>query len=127
MRRDRVNWYLKVLKNYVTFDGRARRKEYWLFFLINLIISIILSVVDSFIAGSVANDIGLLSSIYSLAVFLPGIAVSIRRLHDTGRTGWWLLLVLIPLIGAIVLLIFMAQDSKPGVNRFGANPKEFTA
>ncbi len=122
-----MNWYIKVLKNYVTFDGRARRKEYWLFFLINLIISIILSVVDSSIAGSGASNIGILSTIYSLAVFLPGVAVSIRRLHDTGRTGWWLLIALIPLIGAIVLLVFMVQDSKPGANRFGANPKEFIA
>ncbi len=123
-----MNWYIKVLKNYVTFNGRARRKEYWIFFLVNTIISAVLTSVDSFIAGP--GNIGIfyyIGILYSLAVLLPGLAVSIRRLHDTGRSGWWLLILLIPLIGAIVLLIFMAQDSNPGENQFGPNPKEFIA
>jgi len=120
-----VNWYLDVLKKYAVFNGRARRKEYWYFVLFNIIVSVILAVIDG-MTGSFSADagVGILSGIYSLAVFIPTAAVTFRRLHDTGRSGWWLLMVLLPFIGAIVLLIFMVQDSKPGENRFGPNPKE---
>ncbi|MDY0250058.1 MAG: DUF805 domain-containing protein [Pseudomonas sp.] len=119
-----MNWYIEVLKKYAVFNGRARRKEYWFFILFNLIISIVLGVIDGVI-GSVSAEagIGLLGGIYSLAVLLPGLAVSVRRLHDTNRSGWWLLIGLIPLIGAIVLIVFLASDSKPEENQYGANPK----
>jgi uncharacterized membrane protein YhaH (DUF805 family) len=113
-----MNWYLDVLKKYAVFSGRARRTEYWMFFLFNIIIVIAIGVVESIIGSP-----GVIGLLYSLAVLLPGIAVSIRRLHDTGRTGWWMLVALVPVIGAIVLLIFMIQDSKPGTNQYGANPK----
>jgi len=123
-----MNWYLAVLKKYAVFSGRARRKEYWFFVLFNIIISIVLAFVDNAIGTYDAqNEIGLLGGIYALAVLIPGIAVSVRRLHDTGRSGWWLLLVLIPVIGAIVVLIFMVLDSKPGENEYGPNPKEAAA
>jgi uncharacterized membrane protein YhaH (DUF805 family) len=123
-----MNWYLEVLKKYAVFSGRARRKEYWFFFLFNIIISIVLAVIDG-VTGSFSPEagMGLLGGIYTLAVLIPGIAVSVRRLHDTERSGWWLLIALVPLIGAIVLLVFMVQDSKPGQNQYGANPKEATA
>lgn len=123
-----MNWYLEVLKKYAVFSGRARRKEYWFFVLFNIIISIVLAVIDG-VTGSFSPEagMGLLGGIYTLAVLIPGIAVSVRRLHDTERSGWWLLIALVPLIGAIVLLVFMAQDSKPGQNQYGANPKEATA
>ncbi len=123
-----MNWYLEVLKKYAVFSGRARRKEYWFFVLFNIIISIVLAVIDG-VTGSFSAEagMGLLGGIYTLAVLIPGIAVSVRRLHDTERSGWWLLIALVPLIGAIVLLVFMAQDSKPGQNQYGANPKEATA
>lgn len=123
-----MNWYLEVLKKYAVFSGRARRKEYWFFILFNIIISIVLAVIDG-VTGSFSAEegMGLLGGIYSLAVLIPSIAVSVRRLHDTERSGWWLLIALVPLIGAIVLLVFMAQDSKPGQNQYGANPKEATA
>ena len=123
-----MNWYLEVLKKYAVFNGRARRKEYWYFFLFNIIISIVLAVIDG-VTGSLSPEagMGLLGTIYTLAVLVPGIAVSVRRLHDTERSGWWLLIALIPLIGAIVLLVFMVQDSKPGQNQYGANPKDATA
>jgi uncharacterized membrane protein YhaH (DUF805 family) len=113
-----MNWYLDVLKKYAVFSGRARRKEYWMFFLFNIIIVIAIGFVESIIGSP-----GVIGMLYSLAVLIPGIAVSIRRLHDTGRTGWWMLVALVPVIGAIVLLIFMVQDSKPGTNQYGANPK----
>jgi uncharacterized membrane protein YhaH (DUF805 family) len=120
-----MNWYLGALKRYADFAGRARRREYWFFVLFNLIISAVLSIIDMFVGTySASAGIGVLAGIYTLAVLLPGIGVSIRRLHDTGRSGWWLLIVLVPLVGAIVLLVFMVLDSQPGANAYGPNPKE---
>lgn len=120
-----MNWYLKVLKKYAVFSGRARRKEYWYFILFNILINIILSVVDGLTGNfDPATNMGLLSGVYTLAILIPSIAVSVRRLHDTGRKGWWILISLVPLIGAIVLLIFLVQNSKPGQNQYGENPKE---
>jgi len=119
-----MNYYLEVLKKYAVFDGRARRKEYWFFTLFNLIAMIVLGVIDS-VTGSFNPTVGLglLSGLYVLAVLLPGIGVSIRRLHDTNRSGWWILISLIPIIGPIVLLVFLVLDSHPGQNQYGANPK----
>ncbi len=119
-----MNWYLEVLKKYTVFGGRARRKEYWYFFLFNLIISVALIVADM-VTGLYNSEfgIGLLSGIYTLAVLLPALAVTVRRLHDTNRSGWWILIGLIPLVGAIVLLVFMVQDSQADQNQYGPNPK----
>lgn len=117
-----MEWYLKVVKNYVGFKGRARRKEYWMFTLFSSIISIILMILDS-----VLHLPSLLNGIYSLAVFLPGIAVGARRLHDTGRSGWWQLLPLIPLVGFIILLVFFCKDSQENENQYGPNPKRLVA
>ncbi|WP_427976685.1 DUF805 domain-containing protein [Agarivorans sp.] len=117
-----MNWYIAVLKKYVVFNGRARRKEYWMFTLFSLIITFLLAVIDAAVGSA-----GILGAIYALAVFLPTLAVSVRRLHDIGRSGWWLLIAFIPLIGAIVLLVFMLLDSKPGSNDHGEYPKEVFA
>ena len=119
-----MNWFLVVLKKYATFSGRAQRAEYWYFLLFSTLIVIALSVIDG-MTGSYNEDTGwgLLSGLYSLAVLLPSIAVGARRLHDTSRTGWWLLIGLIPVIGTIVLIVFFAQDSTPGDNTYGPNPK----
>ncbi len=120
-----MNWYLEVLKKYTVFNGRARRSEYWYFFLFNLIISVVLAVLDHLMGmAHAAFGMGMLGTLYSLAVLLPGLAVSVRRLHDTDRSGWWLLIAFIPLIGAIVLLIFMVMDGSAGDNRFGSDPKQ---
>jgi uncharacterized membrane protein YhaH (DUF805 family) len=119
-----MNWYFKVLRNYAVFSGRARRKEYWYFILFNIIIIMLLTNLDNVVwLFSQRYEIGLFSSIYSLAVFIPSLAVLVRRLHDTGRSAWWLLLALIPIIGTIVLLIFAMLDSDQGVNEYGPNPK----
>lgn len=115
-----MQWYLEVLKKYVVFSGRARRKEYWFFMLFNAIISLVLGVID----GAIGADVSILGGLYALAVFLPSLAVTFRRLHDTDRSGWWLLISLIPLVGAIVLLVFMCLDGNRGQNRFGADPKQ---
>jgi uncharacterized membrane protein YhaH (DUF805 family) len=119
-----MNWYLEVLKKYALFEGRARRKEYWYFVLFNFLITVLLIAID-YVTGTINVEvgIGLLSGIYSLAILVPSIAVSVRRLHDTDRSGWWVLISLIPIIGGIVLLIFMVQDSTSGDNRYGPNPK----
>ena len=119
-----MEWYLKVLKQYADFKGRARRKEYWMFFLFNAILVAILSLIDRF-TGTYNFDwgYGLLSGIYSLAVFIPGIAVAARRLHDVGKSGWMLLIAFIPIIGVIWLLVLFVTDSDPGSNKYGPNPK----
>jgi len=113
-----MHWYTSVLKNYVTFSGRARRQEYWMFALINFLISLALTIVEM-----VADLPQILSGLYSLFVFLPSLAVAIRRLHDTGKSGWWFLIVFIPIVGAIILLVFMCLDSEEGTNQYGPNPK----
>lgn len=118
-----MNWYLEALKKYAVFSGRARRKEYWYFVLFNLIIGFVLGFIEGALGLFPDADQSILATIYSLAVLLPGLGVSVRRLHDTDRRGWWLLIALIPLVGSIVLIVFMAQDSKPGDNRYGPNPK----
>jgi uncharacterized membrane protein YhaH (DUF805 family) len=123
-----MNWYLEVLKKYAVFNGRARRKEYWMFFLFNIIISIVLGIIDGMTGtSSVPGALGLLGGLYLLALLIPGIAVAVRRLHDTGRSGWWLLISFVPLIGAIVLIVFLVQDGAPGENQYGKNPKQVTA
>ena len=115
-----MNWYLEVLNKYAVFSGRARRQEYWMFFLFNFIIISILWVVGRFV------DSQIIGMLYDLAVLIPSIAVLVRRLHDTGRSGWWWFIALIPLIGWIVLLLYMLEDGNPGQNQYGANPKEAT-
>lgn len=115
-----MEWYLKVIKNYAVFQGRARRKEYWMFYLFNAIIILILSILEN-----LANIDKLITGIYGLFVFLPNLAVGVRRLHDSGKSGWWILIGLIPIIGTIILIIFLCLDSEEGENRFGPNPKGF--
>ena len=110
-------WKKVVLENYTNFTGRARRAEFWWYFLANVIISIVLNVID------LAIGFQLLTLIYGLAVLLPGIAVGIRRLHDTDKSGWWLLIGLIPLVGIIVLIVFWATDGQPGPNQYGPSEK----
>jgi len=117
-----MSWYLEVLKKYAVFNGRARRKEYWMFFLFNIIIAFVIGFFEEIVG---APDI--ISTIYSLAVLIPGIAVSVRRLHDIDRSGWWLFISLVPIIGIIVLIVFMVKDGQSGENQYGQNPKMLSA
>ena len=120
-----MEWYFTVLRKYAVFTGRARRKEYWMYTLINGIVISILAVSDSFTSMfDTGYGIGMLTSIYILGVMIPGIAVTVRRLHDTGRSGLWYFVGLIPVIGWLAVLIFTLLDSEFGTNEYGDNPKE---
>ena len=134
-----MEWMLLPLKRYAQFSGRSRRKEYWMFVLLVFIIYVIAMILDSLLgfgtttryadvgetgaAAGFNSSGGIITLLAMLALFLPSLAVAIRRLHDTDRSGWWILIGLIPLIGAIVLLVFYCTDGTKGPNRFGADPK----
>ncbi len=119
-----MNWYFEVLNKYAVFNGRARRKEYWFFVLFNVLISLLLSIADG-LTGTLnpLTGVGVLGGVYMIAIMIPSIAVAVRRLHDTGRSGWWLLISLIPIVGGLVLLYFLVLDSDPESNEYGECPK----
>jgi uncharacterized membrane protein YhaH (DUF805 family) len=112
-----MKWYIKVLKKYAVFTGRASRQEFWMFMLINLLIIFGLTILPIILKSVTKTDQSILKLVYYLAVFMPYTAVYIRRMHDTGRSGWW---SIIP----IVCLIFAIEDGQPGENKYGADPKQ---
>ena len=114
-----MKWYLKVWKQYADFKGRARRKEFWMFVLFNMIVVSAISIFDYILFGSYV-----VYYIYALAAFIPSLAVGVRRLHDIGKSGWWMLISLIPLVGQIWFIVLMCQDSQQENNQYGENPKE---
>jgi uncharacterized membrane protein YhaH (DUF805 family) len=129
-----IDWVLEVFSKYAVFSGRARRKEYWYWYFFNFIISIFIAVVSVVInlpfGTETDNGIGwfglfinLVAIVYSLGIFIPNLAVTIRRLHDTNRSGWSYFISLIPFIGGLILLIYLVEDSTPGDNQYGPNPK----
>lgn len=119
-----MNWYLKVLKQYADFNGRARRTEYWMFTLFNMIFILVAIVLDNVLGIAIRGvGYGPLYILYALAILVPGLAVAVRRLHDVGKSGWLILLSLIPLIGGIWLLILMVTEGDSDENQYGPNPK----
>ena len=110
-----------VLSKYVTFSGRARRSEYWFWALAIVLASLVASFIDRGL-GTDPGQVGPVSGLLGLATFLPNLAVTVRRLHDTSRSGWWVLIALIPIVGAIVIIVFAVQDSH-GDNEYGPSPK----
>lgn len=129
-----MKYYLSVLRNYATFTGRARRSEYWYFALFNLIFSIVISAIDYALGtqfvyeqmtdySSIHIQFGYINLAYSLLMFIPGLAVLVRRLHDVGKSGWFFFICLIPLVGPIWLLVLLFTDSQFGNNKYGPNPK----
>lgn len=116
--------FVDVFKKAFDFSGRSRRKEYWLFVLFTTGISIVLSIVDAITGLELAEDFGVLGGLFSLLIFIPTISVTVRRLHDIGRSGWWFLLTFVPIIGWITLFIFTLLDSQSGTNAYGPSPKE---
>lgn len=118
-----MNAYLTAMRRYVDFGGRSSRSEYWLFVLIYLIIYIIAMVIDVWVLGvDPSSGFGILAGIVTLVHIIPSIAVGVRRLHDTDRSGWWILIVFIPLIGWIWLIVLYCIAGTPGPNRFGPQP-----
>ena len=117
-----MHWYLVALRKYADFSGRSRRMEYWMFLLVNFLVSFALAAIDFY--GRPGNMLGL---IYGLAIIIPSFAVAVRRLHDTGRSGWWIFIALIPILGWLVLLYFMVIDGDGGDNAYGPNPKAAAA
>lgn len=122
--------YLKVISNYATFSGRARRSEYWYFVLFNMIFAIIAMVLDNVLGTTfkmgygVQLPYGYIYLLYVLAILIPGLAVAVRRLHDVGKSGWFILIAIIPIVGAIYLLVLMLTEGKQGINEYGPNPKD---
>ena len=115
-----------ITKKYAQFSGRARRREYWMFTLISSVIAFLLGLVDGLLGleiGDGASAIGLLGGLFSLIIFIPSLAVTVRRLHDTGRSGWWILISIVPLLGWIAIIVFLVTDSAYGSNKWGLNPK----
>lgn len=115
-----IDNYVEVLKKYAVFSGRATRKEFWMFVLVNGSIMVGFSIFSSVLNSSLIQVLGIL---YILAILVSSLAVYVRRLHDTNHSGWWILLGLIPIVGPIILFIFLVTDSQAGDNRFGSNPK----
>lgn len=121
-----MDWYLKVIKNYAGFSGRARRKEYWMFALFNIIFCLAAAILDNILGTTFDLPYvyyGLIYLLYGLAMFIPSLAVIVRRLHDTGKSGWMILIGLIPFIGGIWLLVLMCIDSDTEENKYGVCPK----
>lgn len=119
-----MQYYLHVLRNFSSFSTRARRKEYWMFVLVNLGISIGLMALDNVFGLTYTGaSSGPLTSLYSLVVLVPSIAVAVRRLHDINKPGWWLLVAFVPVLGALYLLYLFCQEGTRGENEYGADPK----
>lgn len=118
-----MEWYLKCWKHYADFSSRARRKEYWMFCLFNALATIVIGAIDGLL-GLKISDLGVLSSIYYLAVFIPSLAVCVRRLHDVGKSGWMYFIILIPIVGLIWIIVLFCTDSQPCANNWGENPKQ---
>lgn len=117
-----MEYFLYVLKNYAVFKGRARRREYWMFTLFQLLFSIVALALD-YVLGFAEDGSGVISSIYSLAMLLPSLAVSVRRLHDVNRSGWFMFIALVPLVGIIWLLVLDCTEGTDGPNEYGPDPK----
>ncbi len=120
-----MNWFLMALKKYAQFTGRSQRSEFWFFMLFFTILLIVLSIFDNMVFGGADGTPGtpILTLLACAGLLVPSIAVAIRRLHDTERSGWWYLIQLVPIVGPIMLIVFCAQDSKAGANAYGPNPK----
>lgn len=119
-----MNWYLKVLRQYADFSGRARRTEYWMFVLFNILFVIAAMILDNILGLTVEGlPYGVFYFLYAIAIIIPSLAVAVRRLHDVGKSGWMILIAIIPIVGAIWLLVLYCTDSDAGENEYGPNPK----
>ena len=123
-----MSWYVDALKKYAVFNGRSRRREYWVFSLCNLMVFVVFVVIQGLRLGMAAElAMAVSETRFFLAVLIPALAVAVRRLHDTGRSGWWLLIGFVPIVGLVVLIVFLVLDSQTGENQYGPNPKGIAA
>lgn len=123
-----MNWFIKALKQYADFKGRARRKEFWLFILFYFIFYVLAVVLDNVLGITIDYMyVGPVTSMFSLVMIIPNLSVTVRRLHDIGKSGWFIFIGLIPVIGSIWLLVLMFKNSQSGTNEYGTNPKEIVA
>lgn len=123
-----MKWYLKVLKHYADFSGRARRKEYWMFVLFNMIFLIVAIILDNVLGLTVDDSpFGVFYFLYGFAIVIPALAVNVRRLQDVGKSGWWFLIIFVPFIGPVWLFVLLVIESQQGYNKWGQNPKEISA
>ena len=118
-----MEWFFAAFKRTFEIRGRSRRKEYWLYSLFSIVITLLLLVIDSVFGLFIDDETGVLSTLFLIGTFITSLTVTIRRLHDIGRSGWWILLNFIPFIGTIVIFVFTVLDSEPGSNKYGENPK----
>ncbi|KQR18411.1 MULTISPECIES: DUF805 domain-containing protein [Xanthomonas] len=128
-----MEWMLLPLKRYADFEGRSRRKEYWMFMLLQVIVLVVLGIMFGIAAavmggengpGPLAWVVGAIMAIFVLALIVPSIAVTVRRLHDQGKSGWFYLISFVPYVGGFVVLVFMCLDGTPGPNQYGESPKQ---
>jgi uncharacterized membrane protein YhaH (DUF805 family) len=129
-KREAMSWYLEVLRKYAQFSGRARRKEYWFFALFNVLVAVAITLLSIGVVlltvgrGDTASTLIFIPVIlYWFAILVPAIAVTVRRLHDTGRSGWWYFVAFVPFVGGFILLIFTLMEGTPGPNMYGSSPK----
>lgn len=115
-----IDWFKKGMRNYVNFSGRARRKEFWYFALVQVGLTVLAMIMDAIIFSA---ETGLFYIVVALGLFLPSLAVTIRRLHDTSHSGWWFLISFIPLVGSILLLVYLVRDTTPETNQWGPPAK----
>ncbi|SDH91048.1 Uncharacterized membrane protein YhaH, DUF805 family [Vibrio xiamenensis] len=116
-----MKWFIQAFKKYAVFNGRARRKEFWMYYLFLIIFMVVAAVIDAAMGSFV------LSAVFTLVTLVPTLSVYIRRLHDTGRSGWWILISLIPLVGGLVLFYFLISDGGVEDNQYGESPKMVAA
>jgi uncharacterized membrane protein YhaH (DUF805 family) len=121
-----INWALEPLKKYAVFKGRARRSEFWVFILANTAIFFILVSICEVLWGIKSGYAMVILTLFSFVIWIPCLAVTVRRLHDIGRSGWWFFLKFLPFVGDIMLLVFLLLDSDPSYNQYGPNPKATT-
>jgi uncharacterized membrane protein YhaH (DUF805 family) len=117
-----IKIYIKVLKQYGDFKTRSTIKEFWLFNLTTIIISLIFTIIDSSVDFKLAGNIGVLTALYSIFIFIPSLSLSVRRLHDVGKSGWTILFIIVPIVGIIWLLALFCRDTMPERNKWGENP-----
>ena len=119
-----MEWAILPLKRYAEFTGRSRRKEYWMFTLLCVVVAVVLGIVESILGlGGMVGYYGPLTALFLLAILVPSIAVGIRRLHDTNRSGWWILISFVPFVGGLILLVFYVLEGTRGPNEYGPDPK----